>query len=66
LFRRIGKAMGQVHQCWWRAFREINGLFPGSNITCFTFYIYLWPIYWLSLVFTNTRIWIYINSEQPP
>jgi hypothetical protein len=24
--------------------------FPGSNITCFTFYIYLWHIYWLSFI----------------
>jgi hypothetical protein len=24
--------------------------FPGSNIRCFTFYIHLWPTYWLSLV----------------
>jgi hypothetical protein len=24
--------------------------FPGSNITCFTFYIRLWPICWLPLV----------------
>jgi hypothetical protein len=24
-FRRAGKAMGQVCQCWWRIFREING-----------------------------------------
>jgi hypothetical protein len=23
-FRRIGKAMGQVYQCWWRICREIN------------------------------------------
>jgi hypothetical protein len=21
---------------------------PGSNITCFTIYIHLWPVYWLS------------------
>jgi hypothetical protein len=28
-------------------------LFPGSNITCFTFYILLWPIYWLSLLSTH-------------
>jgi hypothetical protein len=48
-FRRIDKAMGQVYQCWWRIYREIN-VFPGSNIVCFTFYIHLWPIYWLSLV----------------
>jgi hypothetical protein len=25
-------------------------MFLGSNITCFTFYIHLWPICWLSLV----------------
>jgi hypothetical protein len=23
-FRRTGKAMGQVYQCWWRICREIN------------------------------------------
>jgi hypothetical protein len=23
-FRRIGKAMGQVYQCWWRICREMN------------------------------------------
>jgi hypothetical protein len=38
-FRRTGKAMGQVCQCWWRISREINVFFSGSNITCFTFYI---------------------------
>jgi hypothetical protein len=41
--------MGQVYQCWWRICREINVL-PDSNVTCFTSYIHLWPIYWLSLV----------------
>jgi hypothetical protein len=50
-FRRTGKAMGQVYQCWWRICRDINVFFPGSNITCFTFYIPLWPIYRLSLMF---------------
>jgi hypothetical protein len=25
-------------------------IFPGSNITCFTLYSHLWPIYWLYLV----------------
>jgi hypothetical protein len=48
-FRRTGKATGQVYQCLWRICREINVFFPGSNTTCFTFYIHLWPIYWLSL-----------------
>jgi hypothetical protein len=44
------KTMGQVYQCWWRTCREINvSFFPGSNITCFTFYIHVCPIYWLSL-----------------
>jgi hypothetical protein len=48
-FRRTGNAMGQVYQCWWRICREIN-VFTVSNITCFTFYIHLWPVAWLSLV----------------
>jgi hypothetical protein len=39
-FRRIGKAMRQVYQCWWRICREIN-VFPLSNITCFAFFIHL-------------------------
>jgi hypothetical protein len=33
--------------------------FPGSDIKCFTFYIHLWLIYWLSLVIScwvTTRI----------
>jgi hypothetical protein len=48
-FRRTGKAMGQVYQCWWRISRN-KYFFPGSNITYFTFYVHLCPIYWLSLV----------------
>jgi hypothetical protein len=44
-------AMGQVCECWWRICREII-FSPDSNITCFTFYVHLWPIYWLSLVLT--------------
>jgi hypothetical protein len=39
-----------VCQCWWRICREIMFFFPGSNITCFTFYIHLWPVYWLSFL----------------
>jgi hypothetical protein len=38
-----------VRECWWRICREIN-VFPCYNITCFTFYVHLWPIYWLSIV----------------
>jgi hypothetical protein len=26
-FKRTGKAMGQVYQCWWRIYREINVFF---------------------------------------
>jgi hypothetical protein len=43
-FRRTGKAMGQVYQCWWRICREITVFFPHYDIY-FTFYIYLWPVY---------------------
>jgi hypothetical protein len=38
-FRRTGKAMGQVYQCWWRICLEINVL-SRLNITCFTVYIH--------------------------
>jgi hypothetical protein len=42
-FRLTGKAMGEMYQCWWRICREICS--PGSNVTYFTFYNHLWPIY---------------------
>jgi hypothetical protein len=50
--RRTGKAMGQVYQCWQRICREIN-FFAGSNEICLTFYIHLWPIYWLFLIWSK-------------
>jgi hypothetical protein len=36
-FRRTGKAMGQVYQCWWRICREINVFFQVrvSHVLCF-------------------------------
>jgi hypothetical protein len=37
---KTGKAMGNVHQCWWRIRQEII-FFPGLNITCYAFYIHL-------------------------
>jgi hypothetical protein len=36
-FRRTGKEIGQVYQCWWRICREINA-FPDSNITFISVY----------------------------
>jgi hypothetical protein len=48
-FRRTGKAMRQVYQCWLRICREIN-VFPRFGYQYFTFYIYSWPICWHSLV----------------
>jgi hypothetical protein len=45
--------MGQVYHCSWRTHRELNVFFPGSNITCSTFHIHLWPIYWLSFVLSS-------------
>jgi hypothetical protein len=61
-FRRTGKAMRQMYQCWWRIYREIK-VFPDSNITCFTFYIHLRPIYWLSLVILFTVICKFIQVQ---
>jgi hypothetical protein len=52
--RRTGKAMGHVYQCWWRICREIVAFFPGSNIICFSLYIHLWSINWISLVLMCT------------
>jgi hypothetical protein len=48
VFWRAGKAMGQLYQCWW--WRRNKWFIRCSNITFFTFYIYLWPIYWLTLL----------------
>jgi hypothetical protein len=46
-FRRTGKTMGQVYQCW-RICREI---YVFSRYEYHMFYVlYLWPIFWLSLV----------------
>jgi hypothetical protein len=47
-FRRTGKAMGQVYQCWWRKCREIKFFLPGSNISCSTF-LYQFVTYLLTL-----------------
>jgi hypothetical protein len=50
-----GKAKEHVYQCWWRICREIF-FFPGSNITCFRFYIHLLPIFWLFLLFWSREL----------
>jgi hypothetical protein len=62
-FRRTGKAAEQVYQCWWRICREIN-VFRGSNIMCFTFYINLWPVCWLSLVSYVTTLSVAENTQR--
>jgi hypothetical protein len=49
-FRHIDKTIGQICHCWWRICEHIKVFFPISNITCFTFYIHLWHIYWLPVV----------------
>jgi hypothetical protein len=46
-FWHTGKAIVQVLV---ENMSRYKCLFPGSNITCFIFYIHLRPIYWLSLV----------------
>jgi hypothetical protein len=67
-FRRTEEAMRQVYQCWWRICREI--IFPpASSITCFTFYIHLWPIYWLppykQLEISWSHKWLSFSQERP-
>jgi hypothetical protein len=61
-FRCTGKEMGKVYQCWWR-------ISPGLNITCSTFSIHLWPIYWSSLVlfrlWRDFSIWIFPRGFLP-
>jgi hypothetical protein len=60
-FRCTSKAMGQVYQYGWRIREGIN-VFPGSSNICFTFYIYLWPIYWFFLVICGKLLTI--KAEQ--
>jgi hypothetical protein len=51
-FRRNGKVMGQVYQCWWRICREINVFF--FRLEYYMFYVlYPFVTYLLSL----PRIW---------
>jgi hypothetical protein len=60
---------GRVYQFWWRICREIIVFFfSGSTLTCFTFYINLWSIYWLSLVVFLIAVdsdWRKIESTHP-
>jgi hypothetical protein len=46
-FRRTGKAMEQVYQCWWR---YVKNYFSFPRLEYHMFYIHLWPIYWLCLI----------------
>jgi hypothetical protein len=55
-FRHTGKAMGQVYQCWWRICIGID-VFPGSNITCFIFYI-------ICDLFTDSPSYIILNGYK--
>jgi hypothetical protein len=48
---------------WWDKCISVDGryieklmFFPGLNVTCFTFYIHLWPIYWLSLIHSQSQV----------
>jgi hypothetical protein len=46
-----------------------NKFFSVSIVTCFTFYIYLWPMDWLSLVWRPPNelkfSWIFLRCRQP-
>jgi hypothetical protein len=53
-FRRTGKAMGQVYQCWWRICRGIN-VFPRSEYNII-FFLYPFMTYILILPHTYLKI----------
>jgi hypothetical protein len=60
-FRRTGKAMRQVYQCWWIC-REISGFFPGSNILFYVLYtivIYLLTLPRITLRINNKPAYVY-------
>jgi hypothetical protein len=50
-FRRTGKAMGQVYQCWWMICREINVF---SKFEYHMFFYVLYPF--VTCLLTLTRI----------
>jgi hypothetical protein len=65
-FWLTGKAMWQVYQCWWRICRQIFFFFPVSNISCFTFYIHFWPIYWLPRIYVGSLyvcMYVFIQAD---
>jgi hypothetical protein len=49
-FRRTGKVMEQVYQCWWRICRELNVFFSRFEYQKIYVCIHMWPIYWLLYV----------------
>jgi hypothetical protein len=49
-FRRTGIRHGTSVSVLMEVMSRNKCFFSVSNITCFTFYIHLWPIYWLSIV----------------
>jgi hypothetical protein len=58
-FRRSGKAMGQVYQCWWRICREIN-IF--SRFEYHMFYV-LYPFVSYLLPLSRTCLYNSIDSS---
>jgi hypothetical protein len=52
-FRRTGKAMRQLYQCWWRICREINVFF--SRVGYYMFYV-LYPFVTYLLTLPRTLI----------
>jgi hypothetical protein len=50
-FRRTGKVMGQVYQCWWRICREINVFFRFEY--CMFYVVYTFVTYLLTASHTT-------------
>jgi hypothetical protein len=62
VFRRTGKAMGRVYQCWWRIFREIN-VFPRFEYHMF-YVLYLFVTYLLTLHRMNRPMYKTLHNTQ--
>jgi hypothetical protein len=53
-FRRTGKRQNKCINAG-GGYVEKQMFFPCQNITCWTFYIHLWPVYWLSPILTSSQ-----------
>jgi hypothetical protein len=58
-FRRTGKAMGQLYQCWWRICREIN-VFPMLEYRMF----YVLCFMSVCALFTDSPSYVKVKAQN--